>query len=157
MRPLFPSSRSARPGAGLALVLALALAVPARAGADEPAAPAHDVARALPDPGDAPGAVSFAPTRRTGAAAFSERLREVRAAHALALAALRDRLVAAGRAERQRLQREIETLKRAQQAELVAEQVARARAFGHESVALQLERRLAALRAPAPTAPRGGR
>jgi len=156
MRPKsqsFPSPGAV--GAGLALLLALA--APPPAAADEAARPAHDAERVLPDPGDPPGVTSFAPTRRAGTAAFAGRLRAVRVAHDRALAGLRERLATASRAERAAVQREIESLKRAQLAELLAEQVARARAFGHEEAAVRLERRLAVLRAPAPSArPAGG-
>lgn len=154
-----PKSRSfPSPGAvGAGLALLLALAAPPHAAADEAARHVHDVERVLPDPGDPPGVTAFAPTRRAGSAAFAGRLRAVHTAHERALAALRERLAAAGRAERPAVQREIESLKRAHLAELVAEQLARARAFGHEEVAVRLERRLASLRAPAPPArPAGG-
>lgn len=156
MRPKFPSFPP--PGAlGAGLALLLAVAAPPPAAADEAARHAHDAERVLPDPGDPPGVTAFAPTRRPGTAAFAGRLRAVRAAQDRALAALRERLAGAGRADRPAVQREIESLKRAHLAELLAEQLARARAFGHEEVAVRLERRLAALRAPeAPARPAGG-
>lgn len=158
MRPKTRSLPS--PGAaGAGLMLLLAFASPPPASADAAARHGLDAERVLPDPGDPPGVTAFAPTRRAGSAAFAGRLRATRAAHERALAGLRERLAAAGRAERPAVQREIESLKRAHLADLVAEQLARARAFGHEEAAVRLERRLTALRTPeaAPRPAGGGR
>lgn len=156
-----PATR--RPGLGIAAAIALHFvafppAAPAEAAHEGPAEAGAAVAHGAADP---PGMTTFAPTRRPARAGFALRLRDSRARHHDALAALRERLAAADRAARPALQREIEALKRAHEADLLALQAERARADGRGELLVSLERRLAALRArgaePARAGERGAR
>lgn len=142
-------SSSHRPLAPALALLALLLAT-ASGATGMPAAPGEPAgdpapAEAAAPATDAPGVTTFAPTRRAAANAFGARLRESRARHLGELAGLREQLAAAERPERAALQRRLEALKLAWQAELVQLQLERARAGGRAELAAKLERRLAAL------------